>query len=254
LEIDIEHVRAALFEAKLKLKDKHVQTKGRDALRVFPPESKYDRMLQSMQLLKQSLPNVVVRGLKSVNRAVISVTEASKKRSDGAKEYELLVEGSDLRGVMGISGVNGEKTTCNHIMEVEKRLGIEAARRTIVAQISETMGSHGLFVDERHLMLLADVMCYQGEVLGITRFGIAKMKQSVLMLASFEKTVDYLFNAAVHGLKDTICGVSECIIMGVPMPVGTGVFKLVQRMHDNKTRAAKRELLLSGRFTHKLKM
>jgi hypothetical protein len=41
----------------------------------------------------------------------------------------------------------------------------------------------------------------QGEVLGITRFGIAKMKQSVLMLASFEKTVDYLFNAAVHGLK-----------------------------------------------------
>jgi hypothetical protein len=30
-------------------------------------------------------------------------------------------------------------------------------------------------------MLLADVMTCRGEVLGITRFGIAKMKTSVLM-------------------------------------------------------------------------
>ena len=29
--------------------------------------------------------------------------------------------------------------------------------------------------------------------MGITRFGIAKMKDSVLMLASFEKTTDHLF-------------------------------------------------------------
>ena len=40
-------------------------------------------------------------------------------------------------------------------------------------------------VDARHNMLLADCMTYKGEVLGITRFGIAKMKDSVLMLASF---------------------------------------------------------------------
>ena len=38
-------------------------------------------------------------------------------------------------------------------------------------------------------------MDLQGEVLGITRFGIAKMKDSVLMLASFEKTTDHLFDA-----------------------------------------------------------
>lgn len=46
----------------------------------------------------------------------------------------------------------------------------------------------------------------QGEVLGITRFGIAKMKDSVLMLASFEKTTDHLFDAALHGRKDDING------------------------------------------------
>lgn len=69
----------------------------------------------------------------------------------------------------------------------------------------------------------------QGEVLGITRFGIAKMKDSVLMLASFEKTTDHLFDAAVHGRTDEIEGVSECIIMGIPMPIGTGLFKIKQK-------------------------
>lgn len=46
------------------------------------------------------------------------------------------------------------------------------------------------------------LMCVlQGEVLGITRFGIAKMKDSVFMLASFEKTIDHLFDAAMRGTK-----------------------------------------------------
>jgi DNA-directed RNA polymerase III subunit RPC1 len=66
-------------------------------------------------------------------------------------------------------------------------------------------------------------------VLGITRFGIAKMKDSVLHTASFEKTSDHLFDAAIHGRVDDISGVSESIIMGIPMPTGTGLFKL---LHD----------------------
>ena len=65
--------------------------------------------------------------------------------------------------------------------------------------------------------------------MGITRFGISKMKDSHLMLASFEKTTDYLFDAALHGTEDPIDGVSECIIMGIPINIGTGLFKLLHR-------------------------
>ncbi len=78
------------------------------------------------------------------------------------------------------------------------------------------------------MALLADVMCFRGEVLGITRFGVPKMKQSVLMLASFEKTTDHLFDAAVHARTDAVAGASECIIMGIPIRLGTGIFKLLQ--------------------------
>jgi len=55
------------------------------------------------------------------------------------------------------------------------------------------------------------------------------MKESVLMLASFEKTADHLFEAAYHGKTDNISGVSECIIMGIPMNIGTGMFKLLHK-------------------------
>ncbi len=55
------------------------------------------------------------------------------------------------------------------------------------------------------------------------------MKDSVLMLASFEKTTDHLFEAAFYGKKDKIDGVSECIIMGVPMRIGTGLPTLIQK-------------------------
>ena len=114
-------------------------------------------------------------------------------------------------------------------MEVEKVLGIEAARKTTMDEIQYTMRSHGMDIDDRHVTLLADVMTFRGEVLGITRFGVPKMRQSVLMLASFEKTTDHLFEAAVHSRVDAVAGVSECIIMGIPIPLGTGIFKLLQR-------------------------
>lgn len=42
------------------------------------------------------------------------------------------------------------------------------------------------------------------------------MKDSVLMLASFEKTTDHLFDASAFGKNDSIAGVSESIIMGNP--------------------------------------
>ena len=52
------------------------------------------------------------------------------------------------------------------------------------------------------------------------------------MLASFEKTCDHLFEAAYHCQKDQINGVSDCIIMGKQMTLGTGSFDLI---YDTKS-------------------
>ena len=240
LDVTAKTVRHALLAAaKLKLKPNRVLIAGGDALHVLPPDdvggarggggaaaaaagcAAHRRALFHLQALRTAVPSVIVQGIPSVSRAVINDL--------GRGKFNLVVEGTNLQAVMGAEGVDGARTTTNHVMEAERTLGIEAARSCIIKEINDTMKAHGMSIDARHSMLLADVMTYKGEVLGITRFGMAKMKDSVLMLASFEKTTDHLFDAALRGRVDTIDGVSECIIMGIPMPVGTGMFRLKHR-------------------------
>jgi DNA-directed RNA polymerase III subunit RPC1 len=135
-----------------------------------------------MQELKTVLPDVIVQGIPSVNRAVINETD-----KDGKQSYNLLVEGYGLQDVMGSPGIDGNHTWTNHVLEVEQVLGVEAARTQISSEISYIMSAYGIGIDSRHLLLLSDVMTFKGQVLGITRFGVSKMRESVLMLASFEK-------------------------------------------------------------------
>ncbi|OMO66258.1 hypothetical protein CCACVL1_21234 [Corchorus capsularis] len=172
-------------------------------------------------------------GIETVERAVIAQKkneENNQKEQEAGKQYHLLVEGLGLKAVMGIEGIDGWKTISNHVMEMEQVLGIEGARTCIINEIAQTMASHGISIDIRHLMLLADVMTFTGQVLGNTIQGVHKMGKSELMLASFERPADHLSGAAVNGRKDKIEGVSERIIMGTPMHIGTGMLKIILRV------------------------
>ena len=100
----------------------------------------------------RALRRHAVQGIPTVNRAVVNTLDVS------AGTFNLLVEGYGLRAVMATEGVDGTQTKSNHIMEVEKTLGIEAARSTIMHEIKYTMGNHGMSIDTRHVMLLADLM------------------------------------------------------------------------------------------------
>uniref|UniRef100_A0A8C2GKK3 DNA-directed RNA polymerase subunit n=1 Tax=Cyprinus carpio TaxID=7962 RepID=A0A8C2GKK3_CYPCA len=222
LEVNAETVRYSICTSKLRVKPGDIAVHGEAVVCVTPRENSKSSMYYVLQSLKQLLPKVAVQGIREVARAVLHIDEQS-----GKQKFKLLVEGDSHRAVMATHGVNGNRTTSNNTYEVERTLGIEAARSTIINEIQYTMVNHGMSIDRRHVMLLADLMSYKGEILGITRFGLAKMKESVLMLASFEKTADHLFDAAYFGQKDSVCGVSECIIMGIPMNIGTGLFKLL---------------------------
>ena len=172
--------------------------------------------------LKRILPDIQVLGHPQAHRAIIRTDETSTTNT-------LLVEGYGLRECMTTLGVDGLRTKTNNVMEARDVLGIEAARTTIITEISEVMKD--MDIDPRHMQLLADVMTYKGEVLGITRFGLAKMRDSVLQLASFEKTADHLFDAGGAGRSDMVEGVSECIIMGKTVSLGTGAMEVVRRMN-----------------------
>ncbi|KAJ3195946.1 hypothetical protein HK101_010539 [Irineochytrium annulatum] len=214
----------------------------RDGIRIVVADTKTEKLsiYQTMQAWKRALPKVLIKGFPTVGRAIVAMRNP-KDEAEGYLiriytcdsnlrfSYKVMVEGEGLLSVMGTEGINALNTKSNSILENYKVLGIEAARNTIIDEIIYTMESHGMTIDRRHVMLLADLMTAKGEVLGITRFGIAKMKDSVLMLASFEKTTDHLFEASFFGKKDSCDGVSECIIMGMPMKIGTGLFQLLNK-------------------------
>lgn len=228
LEITLDSIKHSLVLApKLKIKDSDVTINSRKSrLKIYINDmrdaDKFDGVYERLKFLKRAIPSVQVKGLPEINRSVITKDEKRKE------DHKLLVTGYGLCEVMGTDGVNGYLTKTNHVMETCKVLGIEAARQTIYNEIQTTMMSHGMSIDPRHVMLLGDVMTYKGEVLGITRFGVQKMKDSVLMLASFEKTTDHLFDASLFSKVDEIEGVSECIIMGTPAPnCGTSIASIV---------------------------
>ena len=233
LELDISNIAEAICKApKLKISQSDVSVMGKDRILVAcrvteskteslkSGEDQRNNLFFRMQLLKRVLPDICIKGLPNIFRAVINIKDDNKK--------ELLVEGYGLKDVMNTEGIVGTKTTTNHVLEVNEILGIEAARSSIIREIDYTMSNYGMSVDPRHIQLLGDVMTYKGEVLGITRFGLSKMRDSVLQLASFEKTTDHLFDAAFYMKRDKIEGVSECIILGQTMAIGTGAFKLVK--------------------------
>jgi DNA-directed RNA polymerase III subunit RPC1 len=148
--------------------------------------------------------------LSGVKRALVNKNEGKEKDIS----YNLLAEGVGLKEVMSIPGVDSNETTTNHILEVFEVLGIEAGRQAIINELTHTFKEHGIEVDHRHIGLVADRMTTKGQVLGFTRHGMKKMKDSIILNASFEVTAEHLFNAAAAGFSDQIAGVSESIITG----------------------------------------
>ena len=207
---------------------KATKTKAKDTI----------ELCQRVESIQRALPNVTIRGYPEASRAIISTDDLGRNT--------LLVEGYGLRACMTTEGVNGLATRTNSVMEMREVLGIEAARKTIIDEITAVMGD--MDIDPRHMQLLADVMTFKGEVLGITRFGLSKMRDSVLQLASFEKTPDHLFEAAWRMKSDRIEGVSECIIMGQSMSVGTGAFKVVRKLNLREGDLGKKATVFEDSF------
>lgn len=205
-------------------------------VKIFP---NVKRMVYLPKIFEDEISKVCISGNRQVERVTI--------REDKGKYY-LMIEGNGYLNVLGTKGVNYRTTKSNNIHEVAAVLGIEAARSTIISEIKSTMANHGITIDERHLMLLADTMTASGHVVGMTRAGFSKVKSSTIKMASFERTIDNLYQASYYNNKDDLLGASECIIVGAPTKMGTGFFDIVPDMTSRNIdfKKYKRALLVDG--------
>jgi DNA-directed RNA polymerase subunit A" len=179
-----------------------------------PEEPSYRELLQLVEKIKK----ISLKGVEGIKRVVI------RKEGD---EYILYTEGSSIKKVMQFDGVDPTRIKTNSINEIGEVLGIEAARNAIINEATDTLREQGLSVDVRHIMLVADIMTVDGEVKQIGRHGVSGEKASVLARAAFEVTVNHILDAAIRGDVDDLRGVTENVIVGQPIQLGTGDVTLV---------------------------
>ncbi len=215
IELDLEKVK---YKDELKyvlekyIKDSEISFNGN---KVYIKPSKND--VKNLRKIKNKILKLRIDGVKGIDNVVV-VKEG--------ENWIIQTSGTNLKKVLKMDEVDASKTITNDVFQVYETLGIEAARNVILKEAKNTLDEQGLDVDVRHLMLLADMMTFDGEVRDIGRYGVSGKKASVLARANFEETKKHLVNASFYGETDHFRGIIENILIGQVAPVGTGMVNL----------------------------
>ncbi|WP_309492641.1 DNA-directed RNA polymerase subunit A' [Candidatus Hecatella orcuttiae] len=225
----IDHVKAAVVVklSRTSLEERGLTAKDvKEALKLLgcAVKSEGDMTILVKPATVEELPKLLdkvsfyhIKGIHGIRRALVTFDKG---------EWTIQTDGSNLAKILKVPGVDTTRTTTNNIHEIAATLGIEAARNALINEIKSVLDEQGLDVDVRHVMLVADTMTLEGEIMQIGRHGISGEKASVLAKAAFEITVPTLIQASVRGYEDTLSGVTENVICGQMIPVGTGTIDL----------------------------
>ncbi len=185
------------------------------------------KKLENMKKILSKTPAFHIKGVPDIKRVLVTEERG---------EWVIRTDGSNLAKVLEVTGVDTSRTTTNNVHEIAKTLGIEAARNALVNEAKGVLEDQGLDVDVRHVMLVADMMTTTGEVQQIGRHGISGKKASVLARAAFEITVPNIVEAAVKGESDPLEGVTENVIVGQSIPIGTGLVELYMSTFEKQAK------------------
>ncbi len=219
----------AIAEAiQAKIKAKGEVEAADNTIFVYPA----NETLADLQRLSEKIREVRVKGINNVTHVVI------RKESDA---YVLYTEGSNLEDALEIEGVNPHKIYTNNLREIFQVLGIEATRNAIIQEAMSVLNEQGMDVDVRHIILVADMMTADGTIRQIGRHGISGSKNSALARAAFEVTIKHLLGAGIAGTRDPLRGITENVILGQLIPLGTGAIDLLMNPQFTSTKKKKKK-------------
>jgi DNA-directed RNA polymerase subunit A" len=215
LKMDLNQLTKILQKS---LKEVHIKS-VKDSI-VIKPKKKNEN-LNEIYKIKEKVKDSYISGVKGI-RQVLPVKRGA--------EFIIITAGTNLKAVLGLPWIDATRTATNSIYEIANVLGIEAARQAIIDEVYKVIEAQGLNIDIRHVMLVADTMCWGGDVKGITRYGVVGEKASVLARASFETPIKHIVNASLIGEVDPLDSVVENVMLNQPVPVGTGLPGLVTKV------------------------
>lgn len=200
--------------------DAHVTSEGNIEV------SAHTRNLKGIRSMAVKMRDALISGVDNAGRAVVS-----QERSG---EYFVQSAGSNIEQIALVEGVDKARLYTNDVFEMYRVFGIEAARNTLIYELMKTVEEQDITLDPRHIMLIADAMTSNGTVQSIGRHGLVGRKESVFARAAFEETIKHIVNAAAFGEVDHMRGITENILIGKQIPLGTGSVKLAVKRTASK--------------------
>lgn len=178
----------------------------------------------------KEIGDVVIKGIDGITKIYLPEDENTLSKiivkENGSfiakNEYKIDTDGTNLFEVLIRKGVDAMRTYSNDPNEMYEIFGIEAARFMIQHQLTLVIVGTKIDMSPRHLDLLCDKMCQNGDIMSVSRHGIKKENIGPLAKASFEETTDQLLEASLFGAYDNIKGVSSNIMVGQIPTCGTG--------------------------------
>jgi DNA-directed RNA polymerase subunit A" len=187
--------------------------------------SKGEIDVKELTKIKEKILGIHVSGVPEISNAVV--------RKEG-NDWMINTIGSNLEEVLSMKEIDAKRTITNDLNEIMEVLGIEATRNSIISESLKTMQEQGLDVNVRHIMLLADIMTFAGDVRSIGRYGVAGAKTSILARAAFEETIKHLVKASIKKESDSFQGIFENVMIGQVIPSGTGMFELIAKFGETE--------------------
>ena len=155
----------------------------------------------------------------------------SVPRTNLMKAAEFVIaetEGSNLKELLALPGIDNARTTCNNMYTIAETLGIEAARSFLIKALTNTISNTGSYVHPANIMFIAEFITSRGEPYGATYTGISRQPGGHLSLATLERAGKVFTQNALHGRKEDIRNVSASVVVGTRMAIGTGAFDIAQ--------------------------
>jgi len=225
IKISLKKIKKSEFKKivlKLKKKFKRLNIKGKDNKITIGAKDK-EFTIKDLQKVKKKLLDTCVSGIPDIKNSLVI------KEGD---DWVIKTFGSNFLKIIDFGEIDITRSYTNNFYELIKVLGIEATRNAIIKETSSTMKQQGLDIDHRHIMLVADIMTFSGEIKPIGRYGVAGKKPSVLTRAGFEETIKHLVKASVRHEKDNFDAIFDNVMVNQQIPAGTGMFELVARIGE----------------------
>ena len=225
--------------------------KKKKAVKTKEPLDQQDEIYMLKNFQDQLLDNLVLRGIKGIDKVIPRKVLDSMIFEDGTYKrkdtWVLDTVGTNLIDLLSLDYIDASRTFTNDIQEVYRTLGIEAARQAIFNEISEVIEFDNTYINYHHLSVLCDRMTCNDKMVSIFRHGINNDDIGPIAKASFEETPEMFLKAARHGELDPVRGVSANVMCGQTGYFGTSAFSCVLDTDMMATIKAEEEDLVNAK-------